>query len=746
MPWETAPKMPWETPSQPNEMEGNPPLQPGQMQPPWEGIPEAYTDPLDVPPINFNMGNSAPGHFSWGIPEEQPALDIPNYPAQTGYSGYLGAPFEDPGRPWPSFDTGHHPVTNSGPYLYEESRPENRQVELPLPNISEQFGPEASGQGITKPHSLAYSEACVENTQPETLSSDEGNENALQLSTQSTPDSEEGSCDSGQQENPSPGEGNKSSLQLLMEGRRPESAEKGWPYAVFDEDHRTILVVYDPEDLEESDEDDNNEAYRLDWGELHKSPIWSGIAGARILMSPKARDVNIIPYDGFSRRYQRWINVPKEGQSNPARVLAVAPSPKQIGCTVGRNDVYCCFFVNHQDDHVIFRNLSDRELSLTQLSIGDSSSIPQLGETLLHAGLWALSIGSESVLELEVLKRKPFLIAPSSVSKRAAPTEERQRKRRRQLDEQAVHNERSELQAEDTICVDGTYRLRLLNTISDHVDSCAWLGEYSDAIGTKSVLVKVIKSKGCSTAEAAKFFQRAVSVYSALNEHPGTLKLLGADARSSSLHFEYTDAKPLSDQFRAGLSFGGSHADVVKIMKDMASALSWAHSKGILHADIKPANVLYSASRGAVLNNFSLNPQAGNASGPSGTPWYLPPEITRGWEEHSIASDVWAFGITGLWLHGHIPLPDKCCKDWDIRDIHPPGTPSETERDAIDRMSDWLEYIEETRSKLRQNDKLEGIIYMALEPNHGARIDAASLCKKFDDLEIDGAKASRIQL
>lgn len=411
-----------------------------------------------------------------------------------------------------------------------------------------------------------------------------------------------------------------------------------------------------------------------------------------------------------------------------------------------QRDAFCCFFVTHTDDYVIFRKHSDREISFTQLDKAGSHAIPSGGETSLHAGRWALAVDGEPFLELEVLKRIPVLIAQSSVSKRAALAEESQSNKRRQLDEQAARNELSELQPGETMRVDGSYRLKLLNAIRDHADSCAWLGEYSDALGTKYVVVKVIKSNGNNPDEAANLFQCAVDIHSTLNKHPGFLKLLGADTRSSTLHFEYTDAKPLCDQIRPGLSFKGSHAEVLKIMKDMASALSWIHSNGIVHADIKPATILYSPSCGAVFGDFSLSLRPSDVSRPSGTPWYLPPEIMEYWAQRSGACDIWAFGITGLWLRGYIPLPERSWLSWNIEDLHPPGPPLEAGKTATDRMGDWLNYIQQTRLSMHQRDELDYIIYQALEPNDGDRIDAASLCRQLDGLQIDSSATSLIHV
>lgn len=236
------------------------------------------------------------------------------------------AHFEVTRPEWSSFDAGHCSVTNPYPPLYGEVGLEDTQApSLPI-NGSESFPPEASNQYTMKPYSPGNTEPHVEETQSERPFSAEGDQSATQPSTQSSPEFVGASFDNRPLETPSLNDGNKSAIQLFFENGRPESAEKGWPYTKIDHDSRPLLVVYYPEEFEDDLDDDDE--YSLDWEELHRSPTWSRIAGASILISPKTKHVNINPYNHFSRRHQRWINVPEEGHPNPAKVLVVAWSPK----------------------------------------------------------------------------------------------------------------------------------------------------------------------------------------------------------------------------------------------------------------------------------------------------------------------------------------------------------------------------------------------------------------------------------
>ena len=86
----------------------------------------------------------------------------------------------------------------------------------------------------------------------------------------------------------------------------------------------------------------------------------------------------------------------------------------------------------------------------------------------------------------------------------------------------------------------------------------------------------------------------------------------------------------------------------------------------ILHSDIKPANIIPRPdSCGAVLCDFGLALSSTEHSN-GGTPNYIAPECLRGWDERSFPLDVFAFGVTMVFVTGHVPRPQG---DWCIADI-----------------------------------------------------------------------------
>lgn len=99
-----------------------------------------------------------------------------------------------------------------------------------------------------------------------------------------------------------------------------------------------------------------------------------------------------------------------------------------------------------------------------------------------------------------------------------------------------------------------------------------------------------------------------------------------------------------------------SFSRALEVVSQVARGLAYAHAQGVLHCDIKPANLLYSRGQVKILD-FGLSRILGDpGSRVRGTLEYLSPEAARG-QAQTPASDLWSLGVVFYeLLTGHSPF------------------------------------------------------------------------------------------
>ena len=189
-------------------------------------------------------------------------------------------------------------------------------------------------------------------------------------------------------------------------------------------------------------------------------------------------------------------------------------------------------------------------------------------------------------------------------------------------------------------------RYRALRPLGSGGSGSVWLAR--DEIAGRDVALKVVPREGKAGARAER---EAVAVKRLRHRHCARVHTVDRDDHHVYVAYEYVPGCTLRDAMRTGLL---EDAHAVEAAAQLLEALAHAHARGIVHRDVKPANVLLveSAEVSVRLLDFGLalmdDADALTATGDvPGTLAYIAPERLAG-DETTGAADVWAVGLM-LW-------------------------------------------------------------------------------------------------
>ena len=209
----------------------------------------------------------------------------------------------------------------------------------------------------------------------------------------------------------------------------------------------------------------------------------------------------------------------------------------------------------------------------------------------------------------------------------------------------------------------------------------------------RTVAVKVIKPWWAEDSEWVERFEREAQLLARISD-PGIVQIFDIGHAEEGPYYvaELVEGESLAERLRRGPL---PAAEARRIAEQLCDALASAHAQGVVHCDVKPANVLLASDGKVKVGDFGVARLAEGTSQAltatvAGTPRYMSPEQARG-RATTPATDVYSAGIVLYeMLAGRPPFMEGSPVELGLRHVQdeppplPAGVPSDL-REVVSR-------------------------------------------------------------
>ncbi len=196
----------------------------------------------------------------------------------------------------------------------------------------------------------------------------------------------------------------------------------------------------------------------------------------------------------------------------------------------------------------------------------------------------------------------------------------------------------------------GDGRYLLVRRLGQGGFATVWMA--SDRALEKSVAIKVLHAQYARDKAKRERFFRGARKMSDL-DHDGIVRVIDLHGVEAGFHYfvmEFVDGYNLREAIRRQIL---PRERVLDVVKKVGSALAHAHSRGLVHRDVKPSNILVNADGDPKLTDFDLvraeDTTGGTHTSAMGTFLYSAPEVMDRAQEADPASDVYSLAMTAVY-------------------------------------------------------------------------------------------------